>query len=315
VTDPVLDTAKPVTDPVLETAKPVTGPVLDAAKPVTDPVLGTAKPVLDTARPVTDPLLEAAEPVTGPAHEAVGPSVSPLEERAEPPSAAAPVERPEGLLAAPRAAAQGRPDGSALDSSPAVGPVLEGGPLQEASALRSGGGAFSPRPADAAPIASSAAPMSSTRSPYDTFTRASEGTFSSMGNSSSPPAAAARASGALAGAPAGDLEGSYSSRALSLGGLPSILDFVAAATAAAREASSQLPQSSPLSGAPPAPAPGSAPGSAPGGSSAGSGGAGPDLSGALALLLGAALAGKFLRYARDSLRPDSVYGLIVNQPS
>jgi hypothetical protein len=136
-----------------------------------------------------------------------------------------------------------------------------------------------------------------------------------MGNSSSPPAAAARASGALAGAPAGDLEGSYSSRALSLGGLPSILDFVAAATAAAREASSQLPQSSPLSGAPPAPAPGSAPGSAPGGSSAGSGGAGPDLSGALALLLGAALAGKFLRYARDSLRPDSVYGLIVNQPS
>jgi hypothetical protein len=78
----------------------------------------------------------------------------------------------------------------------------------------------------------------------------------------------------------------------------------------ARDASNRLPL--PLPGAPPLPAPGGAPGgSAPGGASGG----GPDLSGALALLLGAALAGRFLWHARDLLRPDSVFGPIVNQPS
>ena len=82
--------------------------------------------------------------------------------------------------------------------------------------------------------------------------------------------------------------------------------FGFAAPAAARGASDRLPM--PLPGAPPAPAPGGASsGSAPGG--------GPDLSGALALLLIAALAGRFLRHARDLLRPDSIFGPIVNQPS
>ena len=80
-----------------------------------------------------------------------------------------------------------------------------------------------------------------------------------------------------------------------------------AAEAAARDASNQLPL--PLPGALPAAlAPG---GSAPGGASGG----GPDLSGALALLLGAVLAGRFLWHARDLLRPDSVFGPIVNEPS
>jgi len=77
--------------------------------------------------------------------------------------------------------------------------------------------------------------------------------------------------------------------------------------AAARDASNHLPLPLPLPGAPPTPAPG--------GTSGGTSGGGPDLSGALALLLGAVLAGKFLWHARDLLRPDSVYGPIVNQPS
>jgi len=82
------------------------------------------------------------------------------------------------------------------------------------------------------------------------------------------------------------------------------------AAAAARDASNHSPL--PLPGVPPAPAPGGASGgSGPGGASGG----GPDLSGALASLLGAALAGKFLWHARDLLRPDSVYGPIINQPS
>jgi hypothetical protein len=83
------------------------------------------------------------------------------------------------------------------------------------------------------------------------------------------------------------------------------LDFAATA---AGDAPIRSPRPLPLSGAPPAPAPG--------GSAPGSGGwAGHDLSGALALLLGAAPAGKFLWHARDLLRPDSVFGPIVNQPS
>jgi hypothetical protein len=104
---------------------------------------------------------------------------------------------------------------------------------------------------------------------------------------------------------------------LGLGGHhPSARDISAAAAAAVvaagREASRPAPGSPsvplPFTGAPPAPAPsGSAPGSG--------GGAGHDLSGALALLLGAALAGRLLWHARDLLRPPSVFGPIVNEPS
>ena len=69
----------------------------------------------------------------------------------------------------------------------------------------------------------------------------------------------------------------------------------------------RVPQSLPFSGAPPAPASG--------GSAASSGGTGPQLGGALALLLIALLGGKFLWYARNFLKPDSPFQLIVNQPS
>jgi len=101
---------------------------------------------------------------------------------------------------------------------------------------------------------------------------------------------------------------------LGLGGYhPSARDLSAAAAAAvvaaaARDASRDAPGSPsaplPFTGAPPAPASGGP----------GSGGA-PDLSGALSLLLGAVLDGEFLWHARDLLRPDSVFGPIVNQPS
>jgi hypothetical protein len=96
-----------------------------------------------------------------------------------------------------------------------------------------------------------------------------------------------------------------------MGAASSILEAFGFAAPAARDASDRLPL--PLSGVPPAPAPG---GSAPGGSApGGASGGGPDLGGALALLLGAALAGKFLWHARDLLRPGSVFGPIVNEPS
>ncbi len=65
----------------------------------------------------------------------------------------------------------------------------------------------------------------------------------------------------------------------------------------------------PFSGALPAP-----PAPASGGSAPSSGGTGLQLSGALALLLIALLGGKFLWYSRDFLKPNSAYGLIVNQP-
>jgi len=86
--------------------------------------------------------------------------------------------------------------------------------------------------------------------------------------------------------------------------------FTATAAAAGHEASSQSPWSLPFSGAPPVPASGSASG----GSAPSSGGAGPQLSGALALVLISLLGGKFLWYRRDFLKPDSPFQLIVNQP-
>jgi hypothetical protein len=89
----------------------------------------------------------------------------------------------------------------------------------------------------------------------------------------------------------------------------SLLDSLTTA-AAMHEVSSQSPWSLPFSGAPPAPASGGASGV----SAASSGGTGPQLGGALALLLIALLGGKFLWYARNFLKPDSPFQLIVNQP-
>jgi hypothetical protein len=181
---------------------------------------------------------------------------------------------------------------------------------EEGSPGASGGSSLSSRLADAAAASAATA----------------EGASSAAGAPSSEPAPAA--SGPLGGAPDGPLAptsraaigGHRIPPATSTRGPPPALlpsagghnllmgdsGFGFAAPPAARDASNRLPL--PLPGAPPAPAPGGASsGSAPGG--------GPDLSGALALLLIAALAGRFLRHARDLLRPDSVYGPIVNQPS
>jgi len=87
----------------------------------------------------------------------------------------------------------------------------------------------------------------------------------------------------------------------------SVVDF--ATTTVARGIQNGLPQQSlPFSGAMPVA------GGASGGSAPSFGGAGPDLGGVLTLLLASLLSAKFLWYARKFLRPDSVYGLIVNQP-
>jgi hypothetical protein len=92
----------------------------------------------------------------------------------------------------------------------------------------------------------------------------------------------------------------------SLGEHRSVLDF---ATSTVGSASNQLPQSLPFSGSLPA-APAS--GSASGGS--GLGGAGPGEKAILSLLLIGLLGGKLLWHAREFLKPNSVYGQIVNQP-
>ena len=123
--------------------------------------------------------------------------------------------------------------------------------------------------------------------------------------------------------PLGDLEGSSSSRGfvgtqqalVALSGRPAvplfstgehspILDF-APTTTVHSTSNNQLPQSAPFSGALPAVP-------APGGSSMG--GAGPDAGGMLTLLLIVLLGGKALWYARNFIKPNSVYGLIINQP-
>jgi hypothetical protein len=89
-----------------------------------------------------------------------------------------------------------------------------------------------------------------------------------------------------------------------------MLDSATATTV--HNASSQAPQPLPYSGTLPVlPAPTSS--SASGGSSSFSG-AGPDTGGTLALFLILFLGGKFAWYARDFLKPDSPFRLIVNQP-
>jgi hypothetical protein len=77
-------------------------------------------------------------------------------------------------------------------------------------------------------------------------------------------------------------------------------------------ASSQVPQPLPYSGTLPVlPAPTSS--SASGGSSSLSG-AGRDLDSALALILILILGGKFVWHARDFLKPDSAFHLLIKQP-
>jgi hypothetical protein len=92
----------------------------------------------------------------------------------------------------------------------------------------------------------------------------------------------------------------------------SILDFGTATTV--HHASGQVPQPLPYSGTLPPLLPAPTSSSASGGSSSFSS-ASRDLEGALAILLILFLGGNFAWYARNFLKPDSPFQLIVNQPS
>jgi hypothetical protein len=90
----------------------------------------------------------------------------------------------------------------------------------------------------------------------------------------------------------------------------SISDFATATTV--HNASSQMPQPLPYSGTLPVlPAPSSS--SASGGSSSFSG-VGRDLDSVLAFILILILGGKFVWYARDFVKPDSAFQLLIKQP-
>jgi hypothetical protein len=90
----------------------------------------------------------------------------------------------------------------------------------------------------------------------------------------------------------------------------SILNFPTTTTTA-RSIQDRLPQSLPFSGAMPA-VPASS-GGASGSSAPSFGGAGSEL-GVLTLLLIALLGGKFLWNARNILKPNSIFHLVINQP-
>jgi len=270
----VQDTVAPVQDTVQDTVAPVQDTVQDTVAPVQDTVQDTVAPVQDTVQDTVAPVQDTVE--SQPTGAAVGPLTGPAKQTTEP------VVGSSSLDLVLRAG-----------SSPAVAPLLEEG------------AALAP---SAASANSSSAPLAATV----------EGI--SLGASTPGPAP-------VGSVLVGDLEGSSSSRApmggqrIPLTAPPSdrpavplfsmaehslISDF--ATTTVARNASSQLPQSLPFSGALPAPASGSASG----GSSLG--GAGPHPGGALALLLAAQQCDQFLWHVRDFLKPDSIYGLIVNQP-
>lgn len=286
---PVVGTVEPVVRPVHQTVAPVVGTVNNTVEYTTEPIKKqiaqpVIRPVRDTVEPVVRPVQETINPVAKPVvesvKEAVDPVIKPVQQTAKP--VVKPVEKttePDAAAAPDRQTEPPNPPPPHKPDELLLAQTLdltgaEGGESLTGPVRQAAEPVAAP--AELAPVLLQAAVATS---------ETAEGISSSEMGVPSPGSAPTRV------------------------GVDSwVLDAAARTATVVRNASSQLPQSSPLSGAPPTPAPAGASG----GSSLG--GAGPDLGGALALLLIALLGGKFLWYARNFFRPDSVYGLIVNQP-
>jgi hypothetical protein len=259
-------------------------------------------PVVDTVGPTPKPVVEPVKETSG--GTATNPVVDPTNNRQNPPigfgAPTATVRQPAPVPASAELDPVLRAEGSAtVAPAPDEAGALQGSALQ-ASALRGSSGSSS-----VSGLAEAAAASSATALDVIPLGIPSAG----VSTSESVPASRALVSGgrqvvpttpSIGEGPVGSLPalGAYSS---------SMLDSFTTTAAPARDASSQSPQSLPFSGTLPA-----AP--APSGASGGAGSGGPDLGGVLAALLISFLGGKLLWYARNFLKPDSVYGLLVNQP-
>jgi len=199
-----------------------------------------------------------------------------------------------------------------------VAPVLDEEGALQGNALQAGGGSLSvSRPAEAAAVASSATTLDGISSVGVSSTEAAPASRVLASGLEDPSSSHDTLMGGQQVSPTATSSGGRSVGSLSALEAyssildSSILDSLTTTAAAVHDASSEPPLSSPFSGALPIPASGSASG----GSAPSSGGTGHELGGALTFVLIALLAGKFLWYRRDFLKPDSPYGLIVNQPS
>jgi hypothetical protein len=257
--------------------QPVADPVVGVVDPVVEPVL---QPVQQTVvEPLVEPVVEpAADVVAGPAADPVLQPVQQTAAQTPYATGAAPARQ-----SGPFAAATHEP-GRTIARAPVDGST-SGGVISPGSAPAAGGHAGDP----------GVLPPSSPRAPLD--------------GQRAPPAAPDTGA-ARAGVSPSPLAGLRpSARDLSAASAAAI---AGAAGGASRAAPGRPSAPSPFTGAPlTAPASGGSGGPAPG-----SGGGAPDHpSAALAALLAAALAGRFLWHARDLLRPASFFGPIVNEPS
>ena len=292
-TSPVKDEVDPIVQPVKETLDPVAKPVVDPVKETVDPI---AKPVQETTKPVVHTADSVVKPVVDPEAEMPGP---------DPDATTAPVQRTEPMVPPPRKPdellAQTHPTTEATGEPPKVPAHQTAEPVPDAAEIgprnRAEGSPI------AAPVLDEGASRVSGGPPVPSQARAAVASLATTVEDAS--------SHALMGGRRSPLAAPTSRRPMGRFFLAREHIDSAAITAAARDTASHSHRSLPLSGALPTPAPGSASG----GSAPSLGGAGPDAgSAALALLLSMLLGGKFLWSACTLLRPDSVYGLIDNQP-
>ena len=337
---PVRRTVEPVFEPAQRPVAPVVEPVFEPVHQVTGTVNKTAEPVLHTTKKAVEPILDTtkktAEPVLKPVKETTDPVVEPLT------NAVGPVVKP--------ALDRVKIDRVKKNADPSVGPVLDSGKeaLNTKPVALAGPARPSADPSAGAPMLRGEGDtnLASSSSPSSTPAFSAQALAKKMAGSSGVPLAETAQSVPSVGASHGPASASRASVAGDLGGtplahnnpaveqratpatasqhsaaapslsmkaaeyLPSNLGSVSTSTEHGA-AAAQSPQSSPLSSPLPAlPEAGNAPSSA----ASGSGGSAPYVGGVLALFLIALLGGKSVWHTRPSLRPDSVYGSIINQP-
>jgi hypothetical protein len=275
--------------------------------PVTKPVENTISPVID---PIVKPVQKSVDPVVEPVKETVDAVVGPVENTDKlDPVAGGPVQRTELPLGDP-------PVGSSpVSPTPQPTDQFTGPTRQTAQPVAAPAASDPMLRAERSPVAGSAIEAGSLQAGREPLVTRLEG--------NTPAQSAARVSTSSplneVAAPA---ESEQASLTATMGGgrlaIPffsdgersSISDFATASTG--HNASSQMPQPLPYSGTLPVlPAPSSS--SASGGSSSFSG-VGRNLDGALALILILILGGKFVWYARDFVKPDSAFQLLIKQP-
>ena len=305
--EPVQRTVEPIFRPVRQTAGAVTKTVEPVLKPVQETAATVVKPVQKTVDPLVEPLRNTMDPVLKPALNQVkgntDPLVEPVRDLGDEATGAQPVApATPSRLTEDSSASTPMPAGAG-NANPASSPSLSLPPALAEQALAEQALAKGTTDSSATPLAEMAQGGIST----EVFsTEASNGLATATGRAS--PAHEDLAGGhRVAPTTAGERPALASS--FPVEGRPALLDPATLTTE--RSAAGHLSQPLPISSPPPT-LPAS--GNAPGGAASSSGAEAPYGGGVLALVLPAFVGGRSVWRSREFFRPDSVYGLIVNQP-